>query len=180
MLLRKSKQNYMRKFFQENYYDSKNLWAKINELLNKKRSAANDIFLNDNGAIITHQQVVVNKFNEYYINVAQNLLKEIGETNNEFQDYLKNPNEHCFFLKETTPDEVHDLLRNINSKKASDLYAISPKLKIKDQLALIFNCSFEQGIVPELLKCGLIPSSVPRPLVFSICGLATKDPGGRY
>ena len=162
MLLRKSKQNHLRKFFQENQLNSKVLWGKINELLNKKKSATNDIFLNDNETIITDQQVIANKFNKYYINVAQNLLKEMGETNNKFQDYLKNPNEHSFFLKETTPDEVGDLLKSINSKKASDLYGISPYLvkisseKIKDQLALIFNASFEQGIVPEHLKCGLI------------------------
>ena len=85
----------------------------------------------------------------------------MGETNNKFQD-LKNSNEHCFFLKETTPDEVHDLLKSINSKKASDIYGISPNFakisseKIKDQLAFIFNASFEQGIVPEMLKCELI------------------------
>ena len=37
----------------------------------------------------------------------------MGETNNKFQDYLKNPNERCFFLKETIPDEVHDLLKSL-------------------------------------------------------------------
>ena len=51
MLIRKSKQNYLQKFFQENYLNSKRIWGKINELLNKKRSATNDIFLNENGAI---------------------------------------------------------------------------------------------------------------------------------
>ena len=63
MLIRKSKQNYLRKFFQENYLSSKKLWGKINELLKKKRSVTNDIFLNENGVIITHQQVIANKFN---------------------------------------------------------------------------------------------------------------------
>ena len=58
MLIRKSKQNYLQKFFQENYLSSKKLWDKIN--LNKKRSATNDIFLNENGAIITDQQVIAN------------------------------------------------------------------------------------------------------------------------
>ena len=63
MLIRKSKQNYLWKFFQENYLSSKKLWGKINELLKKKRSVTNDIFLNENGVIITHQQVIANKFN---------------------------------------------------------------------------------------------------------------------
>ena len=80
MLIRKSKQNYQRKFFQENYLNSKKLWGKINEFLNKKRSATYDIFLNENGAIITDQQVIANKFNKYYV-VAQNLMKEMGDRN---------------------------------------------------------------------------------------------------
>ena len=88
MLIRKSKQNYLWKFFHENYLNSKKLWGNINELLNKKRSATNDILLNENGAIITDQQVIANKFNKYYINVAQNLIKGMGESNNKFQDYF--------------------------------------------------------------------------------------------
>ena len=56
-----------------------------------------DIFLSENGAMIT--ELGANKFNKYLINVAQNLLKDIGESNNKFQDYLKNPNENSFFLK---------------------------------------------------------------------------------
>ena len=44
------------------------------------------------------------KFNEYFINVSQN-LKNLGKTN-QFQEYLKNPSEHSLFLKETEPGEV--------------------------------------------------------------------------
>ena len=41
-----------------------------------------------------NQKVVSNKFNNYFVNVAQNLLRELGEPNNKFQDYLKDPNTH--------------------------------------------------------------------------------------
>ena len=33
--------------------------------------------------------------------------------NNQFQDYLKNPNEHSLFLRETTPDEVARVLKKL-------------------------------------------------------------------
>ena len=29
----------------------------------------------------------------------------MGETNNKFQDYLKNPHEHNLFMKEADPEE---------------------------------------------------------------------------
>ena len=88
----------------------------------------------------------------------------MGESNTEFQDYLKNPNEHSFFLHETTPDEIDKYLKKLDIKKASDLYGISPFLvktsseKIKNQLSIIFNISFVQGIVPNKLKIRVIYS----------------------
>ena len=65
-----------------------------------------DIFLSENGAMITEKRIEANKFNKYLINVAQNLLKDLEESNNKFQDYIKNPNENSFFLKEIEPDEI--------------------------------------------------------------------------
>ena len=100
----------------------------INELLNRKPNKNDHIVINENGAIICNQKVVANKFNNYFVNVAHNLLRELGEPNNKFHDYLKDPNTHSFFLKETTPAEVQKLLNNLNTRKASDIYGISPKL----------------------------------------------------
>ena len=31
----------------------------------------------------------------------------MGQTNNTFQDYVKNSNEHNLFIKETNPEEVN-------------------------------------------------------------------------
>ena len=60
--------------------------------------------------------------------MAQNLLKNLSETNNKFQDYLKNPNEHIMFLKETDPDEVYKILKNLDVKKVTDIFGIPHKL----------------------------------------------------
>ena len=62
-------------------------------ILNGKPNKNDDIVINKNGAIICNQKVVSNKFNNYFVNVAHNnLLRELGEPNNKFQDYLKDPN----------------------------------------------------------------------------------------
>ena len=50
------------------------------------------------------------------MNVAWSLLKDLGESNNEFQDYLKNLNKHSLFLKEVDPEEVHNLESPQNSQ----------------------------------------------------------------
>ena len=56
--------------------------------------------------MIIEQKMKANKFNSYFINDTQNLLTDLGESNNKFQVYIKNANENSFFLKETEPDEV--------------------------------------------------------------------------
>ena len=70
MLISKSKRNHLSAFFQENLNNSKKLWNKINELINKKQKEMDDIFLSENSAMITKQRIVANTFNKYFINVA--------------------------------------------------------------------------------------------------------------
>ena len=41
---------------------------------------------------------MANQFNNYFVKVAEKLTKKIGQTNNKYQDYLKNPNEHSIYL----------------------------------------------------------------------------------
>ena len=116
MFISKSKKNYLRSYFQENSKNSKETWTKINQLLLKNKNAKNDILLSKKGLIISHQKTVANKFNDYFINVVQNLLKDLRKSNNEFQDYLKNLNKH-FFLEDVDPEEVHKLPFKIKYKK---------------------------------------------------------------
>ena len=69
MLISKSKRNYLEIFFEDPEDNSKKSWTKINEILNKKRNAKNDIFLSGNGQIITNQSLVANKFNNFFVNI---------------------------------------------------------------------------------------------------------------
>ena len=60
--------------------------------------------------MITDQTTVASKFINYFVNIAKNLLKNIGESNKKFQDFLKNPSDNRFFINETDPIEVSHLL----------------------------------------------------------------------
>ena len=97
-------------------------------------------------------------FNNYFMNDAQNLLKDLGESNNEFQDYLKNPDKHSFFLKEVDPEEVNKLLLKTDTNKSCNIFEISQKFIkpsaefITRHLRLIFKKSF---IVPVKFKSAI-------------------------
>ena len=162
-LKKKSHRNFYKSYFEKNMNNAKKSWSGINSILHRKNKQKNsDIFLNANGKLVTDQKIVSKLFNNYFINVADNLAKKIPKPNTKFQDYLKNPNEHSIYLHETTPDEVEKIISNLDSKKAADIYGISTQL-IKDGglvmveiITLLFNMSISQGKFPDALKNGKI------------------------
>lgn len=109
----------------------------------------------------SNHKLVANDFNSYFINVAENLRKDLRDKSNQFQDYLKNAYERRFFLKETGPQEVFKILRQPNAKKATAVYRISSKFiktaanVLKNYLTILINHSINQGILPDKLKTGL-------------------------
>ena len=162
-LIRKGKNNYYLKYFTESAKNSKKLWTGINQALNKNsKNTSEEIFINADGKILDNQKNVANKFNNYFINVAQKLESELGECNSSYQDYLKNPNESSFFLGETEPGEILDFINELKIEKSPDIYGISPKLVklaspfIAKPLVDIFNKSFRQGKFPNKLKLTVV------------------------
>ena len=155
---RLSKQNFYQKFFKENKSNTKKLWKGINDILHNNKQEVNEIRLILNGDIIDDQEKVATHMNNFYVNIAQKLVDDLGNTNSKYQDYLKNPNEHSLFINEIEPDEVYTHLSKLNIYKASDIYGISPKLvklganSIHNNLTLIFNKSISLGQFPTAFK----------------------------
>ena len=158
-LKRKSQKLFHTDYFQKHLHNAKKAWAGINSILHrKKKQKVSDIFLNVNGKLVTDQKVVSKLFNNYFVNVADNLAKKIPKPNTKYQDYLRNPNEHSIYLCETTPDEVEKIIDKLDPNKAADIYGISTKL-VKDGgvamteiITLLFNMSISQGKFPDALK----------------------------
>ena len=158
-LKRKSQKQFHIDYFQKHLNNAKKAWTGINTILHrKKKQKISDIFLNVNGKLVTDQKTVSKLFNNYFVNVADNLAKKIPKPNTKYQDYLKNPNEHSIYLHETTPDEVEKIIGNLDPNKAADIYGISTKL-VKDGgivmteiITFLFNMSISQGKFPDALK----------------------------
>ena len=158
-LIRKSKKQYYKKYLTENQNNSRKAWSAINSLLNRRSKVkTSDIFLNDKGKIITDQKEVTKKFNNYFVNIGDCLAKKIPKPNSEFQDYLKNPNEHSLFIDESTEYEVADIIKAFSDNKSSDIYGISTKFiklggpTLARIISTLFNKSINQGIFPNELK----------------------------
>ena len=59
--------------------------------LNRHKKQHNTIFLEDNG-FISDPTKVSNKFNDFFLNIAEKLSAKIENKSSKPQDYLKNPN----------------------------------------------------------------------------------------
>ena len=129
--------------------------------MNRSRKKQGTIFLEENG-LISDPFKVANKFNDFYLNVADKLCEKIPKSNNKYQDYLKNPNKNKFTVKETTPDEIWKIIHNLDGKKSGDIYGISPDIvklsasPTSQALAIVFNLSVQEGCFPSFMKIAKI------------------------
>ena len=115
-LIETARKDHFKKYFERHLSNSRKSWKAINEIIHNKFTKVNaEIYLDDDGNIITNQKTVANRFNKFYTNVAKKLLKDLGKPNTKFQDYLKNPNEHSIYLNETDPGEVATLLAKLDT-----------------------------------------------------------------
>ena len=158
-LLRKSKKQYFKNYFVKHANNIKKTWKGINNLLHKQgNTKVSDIFLNINGQLLTDQIVVADKMNKYFINVADNLAKDIPLSRNTYADFLKNPNPHSIFLTEIGPEEIAKIIKDLGINKAGDIYGNTTNLVklggpvLVQILTFLFNKSLEQGIFPNALK----------------------------
>ena len=66
----------------------------INQIFNNKKLGCDNIYLSENEVIITDSKQVSNKFNNYFVTVAENLTERNGQTNSKYQEYLKTTSEN--------------------------------------------------------------------------------------
>ena len=160
-LKKKCKKDYYQNYFNENCRNSKKVWTGINKLLNRSKKKQGTIFLEENG-IISDPLKVANKFNDFYLNIADKLCEKMPQSNNKYQDYLKNPNKTKFTIRETTPDEIWKVIHNLDGKKSGDIYDISPDIvklsanSTSQALSIVFNLSVQEGCFPSFMKIAKI------------------------
>ena len=96
---------------------------------------------------------IANEFNDYFIHVASNLVKDIPTTGDDPTEFVQT-NINSFFCRPTTPEEIVSLLRNIKSNTSSGFDNVEPHIspQIAPLLSHIFNNSFSTGVVSRQLK----------------------------
>ena len=166
-VLRTAKQMYYNNQFERDKKDSKKTWKHINELLNKKCSVQNDMKVEElvrnesnENVKVTSSNDIANTFNDFFVQVGENLAKKIVDTNDNdsYKEYLGPHRDETFFLSPVTTSEVNSLIGTLDRAKASGYDDLTVRLLVdardyvSEPLAYILNLSFSTGIFPDKLK----------------------------
>ena len=168
--IRKNKQLFYQDYFIKNSQNAKKMWEGVNQIIHtktKNKFSPNCIeqIINNNKLTITDPKDIANTFNNHYTSVANKLLeKRKFPGNKHFTHYLKNPNPHTFMTNPTTPHEIEDLIKLINTTKSTGPNSIPTKIiksiskSISNPISILCNLSFTSGVYPDILKiCKVIP-----------------------
>lgn len=158
-LLRLSKHNHFSKQFQEASNNSKETWKILNVLLNKRHNPGiiKEI-IHDGSSYITPIDIV-NKLNEYFVNIGKNILSNI-KTNTCYTTFLnkmKSPS-MSFALWDASKEEILNIILHLKPKQSRGHDDLSMKMLISlgDVLAAplcdIFNCMLRLASFPDALK----------------------------
>ena len=111
------------------------------------------------GNEIKDKITIVEKFNDFFINVGPNLAASINtQGKKHFTSYLTQKIEHTFNFEQVSVENITDIIRKFESKTSTGHDNLSMKLfkriapSIFEPLTCIINQSLSSGIFPRSLK----------------------------
>jgi len=108
--------------------------------------------------------MLANHFNNFFTNVAENIRKNVPPTSKHFREYLNRPTINTFFFSPVKTEEVIEIVREMDPRKATGPYSIPSKIlhlfvhEISEILTKLFNLSFLTGkFITQLKTAKVIP-----------------------
>ena len=124
-LLRASKNNHYKTYFNTNIKNAKLVWKGIRELIatNDKIDRRN-ISLNINEDLISDPLTVANTFNNFFTSIADKIRNKIPPSHNHFNHYLKNSPTNSFFFSPVNNLEIVKIIHSLDMDKSSGPFSI--------------------------------------------------------
>ena len=111
-----------------------------------------------NNQLTSDPTIIVNKFNEFFVNVGPNLSSKIGPSNADIKDFLQPSVSNSIVMHPTDKVEVRNIIKELKDKSSPGLDCI-PNSVIKfavdfiaAALSNIINSSLIHGYFPDRLK----------------------------
>jgi hypothetical protein len=135
----------------------------INQLIGKNKCSNNNLpqKLKIDGKIISNKETIVEKLNDYFLEVGPKLADKIPIITTNFKSYIKPTN---ISMKEVNLNinELRNAFNSLKNNKSVGIDQISVNVVkaifdiIEPSLFHIFNLSIQSGIVPDKLKIAKI------------------------
>ena len=128
-LIKKAKQNYFQSKIEEDKTNSKKLWSTLKDLGTSKKlkTSAGNIGLNISGVLDFDGSNVANRFNEFFTNIAEELVKKLPTGQGKFNIYhtenhykLQGISKNQFNFTVGSEETVLKYLLKTNPKKATE------------------------------------------------------------
>jgi len=160
-LIKAAKKSYYQDLLSVNKSNLKQSWRILKEMIGKRdHSKCNIDFLID-GEIVTDSKIIVNKFNEFYVNVGQKLAQDIPPAKNTPSEYLKGTYVNSLYFTPVVEEELNRIVKNLRNS-AAGLDGLKPDIiktvypAFVQPLLHVLNQSFIQGIFPDELKSACV------------------------
>jgi hypothetical protein len=158
-LLKISKRKYYNDYFCKNNNNMKKTWKGIKQIISIKSQMNNvPTKIKKEQNEITDSDQIANAFNEYFANIGTGFADEIPKVDKSPFDYLPSHLTESFYISPVSTFEIEEEITRLHCNKSSGPFSTSisilKKLKfvISKPLEILFNFSFNSGIVPENFK----------------------------
>lgn len=160
-LLKQEEKKYNQRILDESKNNLSKMWKALNKIINKKRNCNACNVFKHNNVSIKEPDIIANQFNNYFKNIPNNMLKNIPTTHLDPCQYMKNMTSDTLFLSPTNEEEIQEIISNLkNTSGGCDNITVallkSIKCIVSNPLMYLFNLSFAEGIVPDILKIAKI------------------------
>ena len=123
-LLRKSKKNHYNQLYSKSNNDMKKTWKEINKIIHKNKTRDTILCVTTEKGVESNPYKIANKFNDFYTTISTKLVTKI-KTNKSFDKFLDPKQQNTMFLSPVTIEELELCIKELDSKKASDIYGMS-------------------------------------------------------
>jgi hypothetical protein len=138
--------------------DLRKTWRLIGDLTGKvQRENVVGPFIVD-GTTITDKKEIVEKLNEYFVNIGEKLSTSIQPSSKHFSEYIKKSYFNSFVLFPTDAAEIIKIVSEIKNKSSAGYDNIPVNIMkssircVAEPIAAIVNSSINTGIFPDALK----------------------------
>ena len=156
--LRQAKASHYDKEFDKCEGNVKKTWNIINANI-KNRIKNNKISIQEENRILDSSELP-NKFNNYFSNIANELVSNIPQDQVGFKTFLKNRLPNSFYMYETSNQEIIDAINGLKScngiNQISTTVLKEIDVELSHPLLHIYNLCIKEGYFPTELKLGCI------------------------